>query len=270
MPVPQNPFPGMNPFFQDSWSDVHTMLVGYIRDALSDELPDDLAARAEERIAVSTRPPSEAYRGDVAVVETWTRGFPPVWQPEQREAGAVALMEPLVFPASEEVERWIEIRTAHGQLVTVIEVLSPANKREDGWMAYRQKQRDFIASGVNLVEIDLLHGGGHVTAIRLDQFTFPPGTRHHVCVTRAMPSGAPRFEVYPCPLREPLPTFRVPLRLGDPDAPLALQPLVDRCYRTGRYWLEDYTRPLAELVAAEDVTWAGERVRAAGLGRREA
>ena len=260
----------MNPFFQDSWSDVHTMLIGYIRDALSDELPEDLAARAEERITVSSRPKPESYRADIAVVDSWQRGFPPVWQPEQPEGGTIALTEPLVFVSSEEVERWIEIRTAHGQLVTVIEVLSPANKREDGWLAYRQKQRDFIASGVNLVEIDLIHGGSHVTAIRLDQLTFPPGTRHHVCVSRPMPGGTVRFEVYLCLLREPLPAFRVPLRLGDPDAPLALQPLVDRCYRTGRYWLGDYTRPLAELVAAEDVTWAAEQVRAAGLDRRGA
>ena len=261
----------MNPFFQDSWPSVHTMLIAEISAALSEELPNDLAARPEERITVSTRPPSAPYRPDVAVVETWKRGFPPVWQPEDAGGGAVALSEPLVFFAMEEVERWVEIRTGHGQLVTVIEVLSPANKREDGWLAYRTKQRDYLAAGVNLVEIDLLHGGGHVTAIRLDQFTFPPGTRHHVCVSRAMPPGsAVRLEVYPCPLREPLPAFRVPLRLGDPDAPLALQPLVDRCYRTGRYWLGDYTRPLAELVASEDVAWAEERVRAAGLDRRGA
>ena len=246
------------------------MLIAEITAALSEELPEDLAARPEERITVSTRPPSEPYRPDVAVVETWKRGFPPVWQPEEAGGGAVALTEPLVFFAMEEVERWVEIRTGHGRLVTVIEVLSPANKREDGWMAYRNKQRDYLAAGVNLVEIDLLHGGGHVTAIRLDQFTFPPGTRHHVCVSRAMPSGSARLEVYPCSLREPLPAFRVPLRLGDPDAPLALQPLVDRCYRTGRYWLGDYARPLAELVAAEDVAWAEERVRAAGLDRRGA
>ncbi len=46
------------------------------------------------------------------------------------------------------------------RVVTAIEVLSPANKlpgkaRE----AYRANQRDFIAAGVNFVEIDLIRQG---------------------------------------------------------------------------------------------------------------
>ncbi len=44
----KNPFPGMNPWLQRKWSDVHTMLIGYIRDSLSPELPPDLAAYAED------------------------------------------------------------------------------------------------------------------------------------------------------------------------------------------------------------------------------
>ena len=43
----------MNPFLQDSWSDVHTRLISYIGDALSDDLPPDLSARAKERIVLS-------------------------------------------------------------------------------------------------------------------------------------------------------------------------------------------------------------------------
>ena len=40
-----NPFPGMNPWLEPHWSDVHTRLIAYIIDALSPELPMDLSAR---------------------------------------------------------------------------------------------------------------------------------------------------------------------------------------------------------------------------------
>ena len=66
-------------------------------------------------------------------------------------------------------------------------------------------------------------------------------------------------------MREPLPTIRVPLRVGDPDAPLAFQPIIDDCYGTGRNWLADYRRPLDPPIADEDSTWVNERLRAAGL-----
>lgn len=165
-----------------------------------------------------------------------------------------------------EEEHWLEIRDLHGRVITVIEVLSPTNKSEGGWRAYRQKQQDFLAAGVNLVEIDLIRGGQHVLGVPLDHFTRAPGESYLVCVARMQPGCEGRREVYPCPLRQPLPTIRVPLRAGDPDVPLALQPLIDECYRAGRYWLTDHARDLAPPLSPEDAAWAAERLRAAGLG----
>lgn len=264
MSAPANPFPGMNPFLLEQWSDVHTSLIGFIREGLADDLPADLSARAEEHVAVAGGDKPQGYRAAVAVVEPWRQGFPPLWTPEGSEPGAAVVAEPLVFLEEPPVERWIEIRDAHGRLVTVIEVLSPANKREDGWVAYRTRQQDFLAGGVNLVEIDLLRGGNHVLAIAGDHLDLPPGTCHLVCATRAIP-GLLRHEVYLCPLREPLPAIRVPLRPTDPDVPLALQPLIDRCYRTGRYWLANHARNPEPPVAADDLGWVDQQLRAAGL-----
>lgn len=254
----------MNPYLQECWSDVHTILIAYIRDALSGELPADLIVRAEERVSLIGGEKPETRVPDVAIVESWKRGLPPIWQPEVPEGGSVAVAEPFICHEPPETERWLEIRDARGEVITVIEILSPVNKREDGWLAYRAKQQELIHAGVNLVEIDLLHGGSHVTAVSLAQLTFPPGTCHHVCVTRSALSLS-RREVYFCPLREPLPAIRIPLRLSDPDVPLALQPLIDRCYRTGRYWLADYSHAAESLVAAEDAAWVAERLHAAGL-----
>ena len=254
----------MNPYFQPDWSHIHTMLIAYINDALSGELPDDLVVRAEEHVTLVGGEKPQSRVPDVAIVESWKHGLPPVWQPEAGEGESLAVAEPMICHEPEETERWLEIRDVRGALVTVIEILSPVNKREDGWLPYRAKQQELIGAGVNLVEIDLLRGGSHVTAISLAHVTFPPGTCYHVCVARPA-VGLYRREVYLCPLREPLPAIRVPLRLSDPDVPLALQPLIDRCYRTGRYWLADYSREAESLVAGEDAAWVAERLRTAGL-----
>ena len=261
MTMPKNPFPGMNPYLQNHWSDAHTRLINYISEALNGELPDQLQASIEEHVTVDSdeREKPSNYRADVALMETWKNGFPPVWQPG---GDVIAVAEPIVFVDELETQRYIQIGDAHGRIVTVIELLSPANKRDEGIAAYVRKQQDFLASGINLVEIDLVRGGHRVTAITQEDLRFPPGTCHHVCVARRYIPGMRRREVYLCPLREPLPAIRVPLRVTDPDVPLALQPLIDRCYQAGRYWLGDPTRPLDPPLPPEDAAWAGERLRA--------
>jgi len=87
---------------------------------------------------------------------------------------------------------------------------------------------------VSLVEIDLVRAGRHTVAVDPDQLPRRSGTQAINCVSRARHPG--RHEVYRVPIRDQLPAFRVPLREADPDVPLDLQPLVDRCYGTGRYW----------------------------------
>jgi hypothetical protein len=84
-------FPGMDPWLEQHWGDVHQALVTYIRDALQGRLPGGLRARMQERVFVEApdRAPRNIYP-DVLVVE---KG--------RREAGSVAeagtaVAEPLV------------------------------------------------------------------------------------------------------------------------------------------------------------------------------
>ena len=51
-----NPFPGMNPWLESHWGDVHTRLTTYSCDQLQPQLPSGLRARIEEYIAVETDP----------------------------------------------------------------------------------------------------------------------------------------------------------------------------------------------------------------------
>jgi Protein of unknown function (DUF4058) len=54
-------------------------------------------------------------------------------------------------------ERYLEVReVATKELITVIEVLSPTNKRSEGRSLYETKRIKILTSMTNLVEIDLL------------------------------------------------------------------------------------------------------------------
>lgn len=156
----ENPLPGMNPFLELRWRDAHTALIGYIREALSEELPADLSVQAEEHLVV-TFPDEDrdrAYFADVAVCERWKNGLPPLWQPEGEGAKAIQVAEPEIILAEPATERWLEIRDRDGRLVTALELLSPWNKENPGREEYRRKQTVYRESRVNLVEIDLLRG----------------------------------------------------------------------------------------------------------------
>ncbi len=48
----KRPFPGMDPFLERHWEDVHIRLIGYMADALQPQLSEDLIARMEEKVYV--------------------------------------------------------------------------------------------------------------------------------------------------------------------------------------------------------------------------
>ena len=260
-----NPFPGMNPFLERFWPDVHLAIMGYIRDEIAGLLPPGLKARGEENISLAEPDDkSRILRPDVAVVESWRRGVPPSWQPSSgSEAdGAVIATTPEYIIAEEETERWLEISDGNGRIITVIEVLSPTNKG-DGRERYISKRSDYLSGSVNVVEIDLLRGGRHTVAVPQSSLREKDDAFYLTCVTRG--TNPDRKEVYQTPLRSTLPNIRIPLRPTDADVVLALQPLVDRCYRTGSYWDESYDRIPGPSLDAEETAWVVEQVRKAGL-----
>ncbi len=250
---------------ENRWRDIHTRLMGYIRDQLCEILPLDLSVRAEEREWPAVERDREC-RADVRVTEiaeAWKQGLPPVWQPENGEVLPVA--EPEVVIADHDTDRWIEIRDCDEKLITAIEVLSPANKLESGRSSYAKKQAHFLASDASFVEIDLLRCGRHTVAVDPQSLKPKEGTQYIVCVTRGY-LGWQR-EVYRCGLREPLPTVRIPLRPGDMDVPLAIQAMIDRCYRTGRYWQMDHDpQTLTPKLPDDEAKWVAEMVNQAGSG----
>ena len=263
-----SPFPGMDPWLESPavFPDIHDALIFLLREGLNAVLPRGYRAVGANRIWLEedrhrlpdvsvTRPPSHDESGNgMVTIDSFTR------------VGMLAV-ETAVLP-EQVVERYLEIRTTAGErLITAIEVLSISNKTpgEEGRGAYRQKQSEFRTGHINLVEIDLLRGGAHTTAIPLGDLRQQAGAfDYHVCVTAA---GAPgQFFVAPFRLSDRLPTVAVPLDGAASPVSIDLQPLLDRAYDSGRYGESDYlAHPPDPPLSPEQRAWAEGVLRAKGL-----
>ena len=260
-----SPFPGMDPYLESPWGDIHARMIIYASERLQTILPGDLRARVEERIVVEDPEAERPIVPDVRIIE---RGRPDAGG-GVAVAEEVATAEPLVItvPGDPETQGFIEIRDIRSgrRVVTVIEVLSPSNKRSGaGRDKYEEKQGELKRSGVNLVEIDLLRAGRRALAVPAEWVPASHRTPYAICVRRGHRPG--RYEYYRAPLRERLPAIRVPLRPQDADVPLDLQALVDRCYRTGAYADDlDYRAEPDPPLDPDDAAWADALLRAKGL-----
>jgi hypothetical protein len=261
-----SPFPGMDPYLEAHWRDIHAGLVIYARDALQGVLPAALRARVEESVLLET--PNgfgdHPLYPDVRVVEyTATRGL------ARRPEGGAGEAAPILVETEPEPisETFLEIidRESGNRVVTVIEFLSPSNKspgpnREQDL----RKQRDICASDANLVEIDVNRFGTHTLAFPLAHVKPADRTAYMACVRRAARPG--KAEVYPLPLWQRLPVVKIPLRRDDADVPLDLQSLIEQCYRNGGYEgrLNYKVDPDPPLLGA-DRHWADQWLREKGL-----
>ena len=250
-------FPGMDPYLENPqfWPGVHARLIVYLADQLESVLPSRYVAAVEERVYIEG--PERQYIPDV-----WNKQSS---HPQRSLGAAVAeVEEPLVVqaPGPEIHEAYIEILDLSGEkVVTVIEVLSPANKFPGpGRESYLVKQRDVLYSQAHLVEIDLLRFGPHVLAVPHSLIHGRATYDYLVCVNRARPPRA-SYELYPDRLREPLPRFGVPLAGEDPDVPLDLQAAIAQTYKAAGFRNRiDYSHPCQPPLSVDDQAWANELI----------
>lgn len=264
-----SPFPGMDPYLEnaDIFSDFHDSFVTYLRESLQPQLPEPYYAAIGRLAWIEV---SERYIGpDVDVVASWRSE-----RTAGESSGGVAVAnrsatEPLVIhvPHDERIEPLVEIYLGRGsarRLVTTIEVLSLTNKTlgERGRDLYLRKQREILDSQVHLVEIDLLRGGHHTTAVPLDRLTTAAGAfDYHVSIHHF--DNLEDYFVHPFRLPDPLPRIAIPLLPGDPPVSLDLQAVLDRTYDAGPYRREiDYgSAPPAPSLSADMLSWVAEKAK---------
>lgn len=247
-----SPFPGMDPYLEDRslWPDLHQRLIAYISESLQPQVRPKYIARITERIELTTI--QKGYIPDVMIVQP-----PRNVAPDANPSGVLVADDPLTFTFLEEERRvpFIEIIYREtGDVVTVIEVLSPSHKVGEGRTQYLQKQDDLLSSQVNLVEIDLLGAEPTPTLARTVVIPKPPGWRYVVSVNRFHQRY--RLELYAFTLKERLPRCRIPLRAADPDVTLDLPTVFARCYDVGGYdLLVDYQQDPSVALREWEVEW---------------
>ena len=247
-----SPFPGMNPYFERAscWSDFHNEFLTFLRRQLARQIAPDYIVQLENHVYIHEAPPEPRRllgRPDLSVIA-----------PEAPVAGrpAVGLMEApaeVQLPALD-VERvaFLEIRDREGrELVAVVELLSPSNKRPgDDRSQYLAKRRALLRSGAHLVEIDLLRGWTPMPAANR------PEADYSVLVSRA--DRRPLAGFWPIRLRDRLPVIPIPLRADDREARVDLQEVLHQAYDGPEYALFIYAGSPEPPLRAEDAAWAGQ------------
>jgi len=266
-----SPFPGMDPWLEDEevFPNVHERIGVYLQDALNAILPPGYAATTKNRVWVD---PELRREPDVGLFGRERPGY------DSPQDGGLAvatltrsgLLEVDGDAASDPIEEpYLEIRSNRGKrLVTAVEVLSRSNKKpgDAGRESYLNKQLEYRASAVNVVEIDLLRAGPHTTAVPRDRLKLiaPEPFEYHVCVT--VPTAHPKFFVAPIRLIDRLPVIPIPLDWDIPPVSVDLQAVFDRCYDGGRYpELVNYAAPPDPPLTPAQQAWADALLNAKGV-----
>jgi hypothetical protein len=254
-----SPFPGMDPYLEAPglWPDFHGAMLYAIRAALSRMLPPGYLARVDRYVWLTDGEGAEDVllgKPDVFVANGGAQ------TPRAEGTATAVLPAPLTVTlpsVRHEGQRYLQLidQNEH-RVVTVFELLSPSNKQTGrDRQAYLAKRDEYLTTGTNLVEMDLLREGARLP------FTpaLPPGTQYALLVSKA--DDFPRAGVWTFSVRDPFPVCPVPLRSGVEPLQLALGPCFERVYDEARFDAElDYAQPPQPPLPEPDATWARERL----------
>jgi Protein of unknown function (DUF4058) len=212
-----SPFPGMDPYLEGYlWADVYVEVI---------------------RPQRSTEPSVTAMSAAIAI-------------PPAPVAIPIAVLVPTRLVTVEVHD------VAQNTLVTSIEIVSPADKREPGLREFLSKRDDLRLAGVHVLEIDLLRRGRRTWSdARAEESLY---------IAVLIRAGHIHAELWPIGLRDPLPLLPMPLRHPDPDVPLDVQQALNTIYDEARYGLTlDYDAlPPAPPLSSADLAWLDGCVRA--------
>ncbi len=252
-----SPFPGMDPFIESQkWEDFHTRFVPALADALVPVVRPKYIVDVQQRVYLESHGIEIPAKSFIAYVGIHNRG-------EQQPASVAAMPEASVAPKSctvpfpeEHRESFLTIRLGStGEVVAVIELLSPTNKlrRADGRQKFLEKRSEILQTNSHFVELDLLRGGEHMP------FSDPPDGDYFALVSRV--KHRPVVDVYGWKLDHRLPTIPVPLAEDDPDVPLELQTIFELVYdRAGYDYALDYCKSVSPALTKLESQWLQEQL----------
>jgi hypothetical protein len=168
---------------------------------------------------------------------------------------------PVRVPLPDEVrETYLEVReTGTDYVITVLEILSPTNKRPGrGRQIYEGKRLDVLATRTHLVEIDLIRAGEPMPI--LDN-----GSTSHYRILVSRGDRRPHATLYAFGVRQMIPPFPLPLKPEDHEPLVDTGSLLHALYDRASYDLRlDYQGEPVPSLAAEDALWADQLLRRQG------
>ncbi len=251
-----SPFPGMNPYLENptTWANLHSRLIVALANLLGPQLRPKYRVVVEEAVYKRDESDQTVLIGvpDVSVRKssrsnTESSGF-------LAEGNvAVATPEPVevTVPMPEIVRhRYLEIRSLQtSDVITVIEILSPVNKRGAGRQKYESKRLEILESQTHLVEIDLLHSGQPMPVLDYEM-------RQSLSGLVSDSDKRPHAQLYPFSLPQSIPAFWVPLKPDDPAIMVNLNPLLSEIYELSGYDLDiDYSQDPIPQWSAVELAW---------------
>lgn len=251
-----SPFPGMNPYIEqaDAWVDFHNKFINTLADWVNERTGDDYFAKVEDQIYIHELPPDlwrPLGRADVAV-----KPSAPTKSSFAMAGGIAAPVRAQLVDAIDTVSLpYLEIHDRRQrEVVTVIELLSPSNKRPGPDRdQYARKRLRLMGSQVNFIEIDLLRGG-----LR-HSFRDPlPPCDYYVMVYH--PADWPFAGIWPINLKNSLPLISIPLRADDAPIPFDVQQHLHVIYDRGKYRAYIYNGQPDPPLSPEDAAWAQQFV----------
>jgi hypothetical protein len=262
----------MDPFLEHPalWSSVHHRLIGEIDDVLTGAVgPRYYVSIEEDFYIVDTETTSFSGRADALISVENGRGangrHGGVAAPAVRRDQPGVLTVELPAP-SQERHRYLEVRHAGThEVVTVVDVLSPTNKKPGrGRRQYETKRNAIANSFANLIEIDLLREYTPLPILQ-DGQAVPDAALGDYRLLVSRSEDRPLADLYIVSVRQPLPVISIPLRAGDAEPQLDLQAIVHAVYAHGYEKRIDYSADPEPPLRGEDRAWANDLLRAIGL-----
>jgi hypothetical protein len=249
----------MDPYLEhhDLWQAVHSRLIVAVADYLAPRLRPRYYVDVELRTyRAGLTGLTFIGRPDVAVVASPR----PTYRTAPIEGTARLVTVELPVPDIVR-ETYLEVRTTEGgQVITSLEILSPANKLPgEGRVQYERKRTAVLDSLTHLVEIDLLRGG-------LPMLMFGDGHGAHYRILISREWCRPRADLLLFTVRQPIPDFPLPLQRGEEEPLVPLNALLHELYDRAGYDLRlNYRGAPEPPLEGDDAAWADALLRDKGM-----
>jgi hypothetical protein len=256
----------MDPYLEHPafWSGFHSRYIVAISAALTRTLPKGYYAEVEQHVWLEGNDP--VGREPFAIPDGYVADRD--GEEHSNDSGGVATLAAttttvatevtLAKPGKRKGSKYVKVVDQPGnRIVTVIEVLSPANKAGEDRDAYLLKRDNYLLTSTSLVEIDLLMDGERLPMGKPK----PPRADYYALVSRA--DRFPKASVWAFTVRDALPNLPVPLKPADGEVALDLRACLDRAYDDAGYHTRiDYAQPPAVSLRTADAAWAAELLKA--------